>query len=411
MNNTAYKNNAGKTNIKITLIARRVIQIASLILIPGLFAQTFAALGSMFTALFGGSFSWSVISPSFWILMITIPATVLLGRFFCGFFCSFGAMGDFLWFMSRKLRLPKLRLSSKLDSGFKYIKYGILVFCAAFLWTGLLSIPDTASPWNIFGMYTSIGNWPGLSYMISIGGALLILIMALSVFVERAFCRYLCPLGAVYALISRPRLFRIIKRRERCGSCIACTSRCSMGIPLYSVDTVKSGECINCMACVNVCPTSNAKADPKPAVAAAMSVAVISGLYFVDTVALPAMNDTSYSQTQQQTTASADTETAATATTVPSGTYTSGTYTGSGMGFRGETDVTVTVENGYITDITVTSYQDDGQYFVNAESTVISEIIDSQDINVSTVSGATYSSNGIIEAVADALGLEFTNPN
>lgn len=394
---------------KVILIARRVIQIASFILMPGLFAQTFSALGSIFTALFSGGFSWSVISPSFWILMITVPATILLGRFFCGFFCSFGAMGDFLWFMSRKLRLPRLKLSSKLDSGFKYIKYGILVFCAAFLWTGLLSIPDTASPWNIFGMYTSIGNWPGLSYMISIGGALLILIMALSMFVERAFCRYLCPLGAVYAPVSRPRLFRIIKRRARCGSCTACTSRCSMGIPLYSVDKVRSGECINCLACVNVCPTSNAKADPNPAVAAAMSAAVISGLYFVDTVALPAMNDTSYTQTQQQT--AGDTETSATNKIIPSGIYANGTYTGSGMGFRGEINGTVTVENGYITDITVTSYQDDVPYFERAESTVISDIIDSQDIDVSVVSGATYSSNGIIEAVADALGLEFTNPN
>ena len=93
------------------------------------------------------------------------------------------------------------------------------------------------------------------------------------------------------------------------------------------------------------------------------------------------------------------------------GMYKGGTYTGSGSGFRGTTSVSVTVQNGSITDITVTSYQDDYQFFSIAESGVICEILSSQSIDVSTVSGATFSSNSIIEAVANALGQEFSNPN
>ena len=80
------------------------------------------------------------------------------------------------------------------------------------------------------------------------------------------------------------------------------------------------------------------------------------------------------------------------------GKYADGTYTGSGSGFRGTTSVSVKVEGGVITDITVTSYQDDRQFFTRAESGVISEILSAQSINVSTVSGATFSSNSIIEA-------------
>ena len=85
-----------------------------------------------------------------------------------------------------------------------------------------------------------------------------------------------------------------------------------------------------------------------------------------------------------------------------------GTYTGSGTGFRGETDVTVTVSGGKITDITIDSYQDDEQFFGRAESTIIQEIIANQSVNVDAVSGATYSSNGIKEAVANALSLDYT---
>lgn len=88
-----------------------------------------------------------------------------------------------------------------------------------------------------------------------------------------------------------------------------------------------------------------------------------------------------------------------------------GTYQGQGEGFRGTTSVSVTVENGKITDITVVSYEDDESFFVRAQDTIISEIINAQSLDVSSVSGATFSSNGILEAVADALNVNFDNPN
>ena len=63
-----------------------------------------------------------------------------------------------------------------------------------------------------------------------------------------------------------------------------------------------------------------------------------------------------------------------------------------------------------ITDITVTSYADDNKYFSRAQSGIIQRILSAQSTDVDTVSGATFSSNGLIEAVSDALGIEFTNP-
>ncbi|MCH3954431.1 MAG: FMN-binding protein [Eubacterium sp.] len=69
------------------------------------------------------------------------------------------------------------------------------------------------------------------------------------------------------------------------------------------------------------------------------------------------------------------------------------------------------MKNGKITDITVESYEDDDQFFNQAQSTVIDENLSNQSVNVDTVSGAAYSSNGILEAVADALNISFDNPN
>ena len=91
--------------------------------------------------------------------------------------------------------------------------------------------------------------------------------------------------------------------------------------------------------------------------------------------------------------------------------YADGQYTGTGNGYRGATQVQVTVAGGRITDVTVLSSEDDRQYFSRAQSSLIAAILNAQGVDVSTVSGATFSSNGILEAVADALNIDFTNPN
>ena len=82
--------------------------------------------------------------------------------------------------------------------------------------------------------------------------------------------------------------------------------------------------------------------------------------------------------------------------------YKDGVYTGSGVGFGGTTTVQVTVKDGKITDIEVLSHGDGGRYMDDAK-TLIPRIIESQSTNVDTVTGASYSSVGIISAVRDAL--------
>ncbi len=112
-------------------------------------------------------------------------------------------------------------------------------------------------------------------------------------------------------------------------------------------------------------------------------------------------------ETEAETEAPTEAETAEETQEAPQNNngFTDGVYSGSGTGLRGTTTVEVTVQNGSITDITVTSYQDDEKFFNRAQSSVISAILSAQSTDVDTVSGATYSSNSIIEAVANALGL------
>ena len=107
-----------------------VIQILSFALIPGLFEGEFAAVGNIVSCIYKGNISWESVKYSVWMLVATVPATVLVGRFFCGFFCSFGAVQDLLWLGSHRLRalFPGKRNLKKADRIFRFAKYAVLFY-------------------------------------------------------------------------------------------------------------------------------------------------------------------------------------------------------------------------------------------------------------------------------------------
>ena len=245
-------------------------------------------------------------------------------------------------------------------------------------------------------MYTSLSGWASLSGFLTIGALLLLLIMAGSFFIERFFCRYICPLGAIFAIISRLRIFKIKKPSEECKACRLCTRGCAMGIQMYKYDKIDSGECIDCFECIDTCPRKNTQAsiagkDAAPLAAGIIATAAITGLAFVGKI-----NITEAYASETVTVVSDGEE---------SGAYIDGTYTGSAPGYHGETTVEVAVENGYITDIEIVSTGDDSEFFNRAKSSVINDILETQSADVDAVTGATYSSNAIMDAVADALSI------
>lgn len=169
-----------------------------------------------------------------------------------------------------------------------------------------------------------------------------------------------------------------------------------MGIHIPETDAVVSGECIQCMQCLAACPKESLSANPAGAIAGTAAAAAIGGTVVVgNLLSFPVSETVSGRQATEKTERAEITE---------KGNYKDGIYTGTGEGFRGKTQVQVTVEDGYITDIAVLSFQDDREFFQKAQSAVIGDILAEQTSDVDAVSGATFSSNGIMEAVADALG-------
>lgn len=376
-----------------TQFIRHLVQLAAFILFPGLFITVFSAGRDLVTAFMDGQFSFGGLFPQIILVFMVFLITALWGRFFCGFLCSFGMLQELLFFFSRRALFKKARMPGRFDAVMKYLKYGILVFIIAGVRLLALPVASSWSPWGVFGMLVS-GNVSIVSRAIpTVGFVLLLAIAAGALFVERFFCRYLCPLGALFAVCSRKRLYKVRRRSDTCTSCGLCTRMCSMGIHIPEKDAVVSGECIQCMQCLSICPRESLSANPAGAIAGTAAAAAISGTVIVgNLVSFPAAETISDQPVMERT------------EKAERGNYKDGVYTGTGEGFRGTIQAQVTVENGYIADITVLSFQDDREFFQKAQSAVINDILAEQTSDVDAVSGATFSSSGIMDAVANALG-------
>lgn len=384
--------------IKKMQVLRHIVQLVFFILLPGLYTLTFTELKTVYKMIISGNFHFIKALPALSEFIIVILFTVLMGRVFCGWFCAFGTYNDWIHLIAKNVFKVKFKVNEKVDAVLKYVKYGVLLMLLIVTCTLGSNILEGTSPWDAFAQITDFSN---VVSGLLIGLILLVLITIGAFFVERFFCRYLCPLGAVFSIISKIGILKIDKPSDKCGKCRACTNVCSMGIPLYKNESVKGGECIECLKCIEICPRKNtvvniAGEDLNPALASSVAIATFAGVYGLTNLTGAVLTKAGIS--------SASSITVSAGIANKTSNYKDGTYTGSGTGFRGgTTTVSVTIQNGQITDIQTVSSQDTPRYYDRASGTVMNEIISAQSTQVDTVSGATFTSNGIISAVQDAL--------
>ena len=240
------------------------IQIIFFILAPSLFTEAFNGVKAIFQAIAAGSMiEWNDFLTTMCILCIF---TMLLGRFFCGYACAFGALGDWIYALSafiqeklgkkkkKKKLLPEIPV--KVQKVLQYVKYVLLAVIVIMCALDIYGSVSGWSPWSVFSMARS-GNLRLAGY--AVGGILLILIILGMAWKERFFCQFLCPMGAVFALLPQLPWTNLRRNRENCAEgCSACEKQCPVSLGL-DVDTVKNGECIRCGKCVGTCPKGNIK--------------------------------------------------------------------------------------------------------------------------------------------------------
>jgi NosR/NirI family transcriptional regulator, nitrous oxide reductase regulator len=165
---------------------------------------------------------------------------------FCGWLCPFGALQEFISQLGDLLRIKKWKLRSATDVKLKYIKYGVL---GIVLLSALFAIPNTEQVVEVEPFKTAISlyfdrSWPYVFWAVAC--------LALSVFVYRGYCRYICPLGAALAVAGKVRIFNWIPRKAECGTpCQTCRHSCGYQA-IAPVGKVDYTECFQCLDCVQI---------------------------------------------------------------------------------------------------------------------------------------------------------------
>lgn len=243
---------------KIHTWLRVIIQIFYFIFIPSVYNAAFSGVKYLFTQIGAGE---QIELTAFVALLIVICGyTILFGRFFCGFACSFGALGDWIHalyrFIFKKLKKKPILLSDKAARVLDKLKYVVLILILYLCYRGIYSQLRGSSPWDVFSMMRSM-NLRLDGY--AIGLILLVVIIIGMCLQERFFCRNLCPMGAVFSLLPVLPFFVLHRNRENCiKGCSACTRKCPSGIELPRDGSPRVvGDCFQCQKCIDICPKKN----------------------------------------------------------------------------------------------------------------------------------------------------------
>lgn len=199
------------------------------------------------TALVGGEFNWGyfLLDPLIFILWFAVAAGLLFwGRgAFCGWLCPFGALQEITNRLGRYVRIPQIEVPWALNERLWPIKYIIfLTLFGAALYS--LSLGETLAevePFKTAIVLRFVRSWPFVAFAVAL--------LVINLFIERFFCRYLCPLGAALAIPARMRMFDWLKRYKDCGNpCQRCAKICPVAA-IHPDGTINVNECIYCLDC------------------------------------------------------------------------------------------------------------------------------------------------------------------
>ncbi len=211
----------------------------------------FGGLESLYQFLTTGGFIRRIEPSAMIMLGALVLLTLIASRGFCGWVCPFGSVQEWLGLAGRKIFRRKFNPAGVWDRRLRYLKYVILAGITGLTWhMGTLVFRD----YDPFLAFFHLGS--GMSELPWAYAALGVVLVG-SLWIDRFFCKYACPLGAVLGLLGKLGLTKVRREPDGCKGCNICQKKCPAHIDFLSVTTIRDAECNHCMDCVVACPKPN----------------------------------------------------------------------------------------------------------------------------------------------------------
>lgn len=213
----------------------------------------FGGVVSVYQYITTGTFVKKIHEASLILMVISFIMALLFGPILCSWVCPLGSIQEWFSKIGKKIFKRKFNkfIPYKYDKYLRFLRYGVLIWVIYMTAiSGYLIFADI-DPYDALYMF-----W---NEEVAKGGLIVLIITLISsLFVERPWCKYVCPYGALLGISNLFRVFKIRRNSNKCISCNACDEICPMNINVSNTEIVKNHQCITCMKCTSeeACPIS-----------------------------------------------------------------------------------------------------------------------------------------------------------
>ena len=214
----------------------------------------FGAVVTIYTYFTEGTFIQKIHQSSFTLMWLVLGLTLLFGPVFCSWVCPFGTVEEFIGKIGKKIlkkRYNNFALSA-IDKPLRYLRCVILILVVVnTAISGKLLFSNFDPYFALFSIWSS--EVTRLSLLV------LGLTLIGSLFVERPWCKYLCPYGALLGIFNLFRIIKLKRNEKTCINCKACDRVCPMNVDISTSKVISNHQCIGCLLCTDemACPVNN----------------------------------------------------------------------------------------------------------------------------------------------------------
>ncbi|MHC1787808.1 MAG: 4Fe-4S binding protein [Christensenellales bacterium] len=188
------------------------------------------------------------------LMALGLVVAFFFGPLFCGYFCPLGTLQEWIGKLGKRLLGKKYGrlIPPAVDRPLRYLRYGVLAMVVYQTAAAAKLVFVEVDPYYaLFNFFTGEVAWTTI--------LVLVVTMILSFFVERPWCKYLCPYGALLGLFNLIRVFPIRRQEATCISCKKCDAACPMQIKVSAGKAVRNHQCISCHECLSgaACPVAD----------------------------------------------------------------------------------------------------------------------------------------------------------